>query len=70
MGEVRKFSLGDKPAYYFAARWSPDSKKISYLDCHSHIWYIDLEQKKPVLVDTDYYPSDQDLRAEWSPESN
>jgi len=69
MGEVRKFSLGEKPAFYSSARWSPDSKKISYLDCHSHIWYIDLEQKKPVLVDTDYYPSDQDLRGDWSPDS-
>lgn len=71
MGEVRKFSLGDKPAFYYAPRWSPDSKKIAYVDCHTGIWYIDLEQKKPVLVDKDYYFPDSptDLAPVWSPDS-
>ena len=69
MGEVRKLALGDKPSFYYSARWSPDSKKIAYIDCHAHIWTIDLEQKKPVLVDTDYYPTGDDLAAVWSPDS-
>jgi tricorn protease len=70
MGEARKFSLGDKPAFYYAPRWSPDSKKISYIDNHLGVWYIDLEQKKPVLVDKDYSdPSEQDLAPVWSPDS-
>jgi tricorn protease len=69
LGEVTKIELGDKPSFYYAPRWSPDSKKIAYLDCHLHIWYIDLAQKKPVLVDTDYYPSDRDHVPAWSPDS-
>ncbi len=69
MGEVRKFSLSDKPAFYYAPRWSPDCKKIAYMDNHATIWYIDLEQKKPVMVDRDYYSSDTDLAAVWSPDS-
>ncbi len=70
MGEVRKFSLGEKPAFYYEPRWSPDSKKIAYVDCHIGIWYIDLETKKPVLVDKDYYQSDPgDLAPVWSPDS-
>ncbi|MGA2327611.1 MAG: PDZ domain-containing protein [Bryobacteraceae bacterium] len=69
MGEVGKIGLGEKPAFYFALRWSPDSKKIAYLDNHLGLWYIDLEQKKPVLVDKDYYESDPDLAPAWSPDS-
>ena len=71
MGEVRKFSLGERPAFYYAPRWSPDSSKIAYVDCHTGIWYIDLEQKKPVLVDKDYYFPDAytDPVPAWSPDS-
>ncbi len=69
MGEVKKFSLGGTPAFYFAPRWSPDSKKIAYIDNHLGIWYLDLETKKPVLVDHDYYPSDRELAPVWSPDS-
>ena len=53
-GEVKKIPLGDK-AFYSNARWSPDSKKIAYLDNHDHLFYVDLAAKKPVLVETDYY---------------
>ena len=69
MGEVKKVSLGEKPAFYFAPRWSPDSKKIAYLDNHLGVWYVDLETKKPVLVDKDYRMSDRDISPAWSPDS-
>jgi tricorn protease len=69
MGEVTKIALGEKPAFYFAPRWSPDSKKIAYLDNHLNIWYIDIAQRKPVLVDTDYYSSERDHVPSWSPDS-
>src|SRR5579872_1313481 len=69
LGEVRKIVLGDKPAFYFAPRWSPDSKKIAYLDNHLGVWYVDLEQKKPVRVDRDYYYSLGGIVPAWSPDS-
>ena len=69
LGTIKKISLGDKPAFYLAPVWSPDSKKIAYLDNHSNLWYIDVEEKKPVLVDKDYYMSDRDMAAAWSPDS-
>ena len=69
LGEVTKIGLGDKPAFYLAPRWSPDSKKIAYLDNHLNIWYVDLAQKKPVLVDTDYYASGREHAPSWSPDS-
>ena len=69
MGEVKKVNLGEKPAFYFAPHWSPDSKNIAYLDNHLGVWYIDLETKKPVLVDKDYRMSDRDIAPAWSPDS-
>lgn len=30
LGEVKKISLGEKPAFYSAPRWSPDSKWLAY----------------------------------------
>ncbi len=68
-GAVRKLPLGAK-AFYSTPRWSPDSKKIAYLDNHNHLYYIDLEEKKPVLVETDYYFSNTGLAPVWSPDSN
>jgi tricorn protease len=67
-GEVNKIPLGDK-AFYSNPRWSPDSKKIAYLDNHSHLFYVDVEQKKPVLVETDYYYNGSGLAPSWSPDS-
>jgi len=68
MGDVTKVKLGDKPAFYYSPQWSPDSKKIAYTDNHLHLWYLDLEQKKPVLVDTDTYEGGT-LAPSWSPDS-
>ena len=68
LGEVKKFDLGESPAFYFAPSWSPDSKKIAYLDNRLGVWYIDLDQGKPLPVDKDYYASDRDLTPAWSPD--
>ncbi len=69
LGEVTRINLGDKPSFYMAPRWSPDSQKIAYLDNHGDIWYVDLAQKKRVLVDSDYYASSRDHAPSWSPDS-
>ena len=68
LGKVKKFNLGESPAFYFAPSWSPDSKKIAYLDNWLGVWYIDLDQGKPLPVDKDYYASDRDLTPAWSPD--
>ena len=65
-GDVTKIPLGK--AFYSTPRWSPDSKKIAYLDNHDHLFYLDLAAKKPILVDTDYYPGNG-LATDWSPDS-
>jgi tricorn protease len=70
-GTVTKIALvekpGQKPSYYSDLSWSPDSKKIAYGDAHLGLWYIDVEAKKPVRVDTARYSGG--LVPAWSPDS-
>lgn len=66
-GEVVKIPLGE-PAYYASPRWSPDGKKIAYTDSRLTLWYVDLEERKPVKVDHDLYYPGGDLHPVWSPD--
>lgn len=68
-GPVTKIALGDSPAFYAALHWSPDSKKISYVDNHHVLWYIDLTDKKPIRVDKDYLWTNFQIDGVWSPDS-
>ncbi|MBI4873201.1 MAG: PD40 domain-containing protein [Acidobacteria bacterium] len=70
LGEVRKIGLGNPPAFFYRPLWSPDSKKILYTDNRLNIWYLDLEKREPVKVDTDVYDDpDRGLDPVWSPDS-
>ena len=65
--EIRITSDGSLTRYRYSPTWSPDSKKIAYSDKKLQLWYVDIEKKQPVLVDTAEYPSR--LSASWSPDS-
>jgi tricorn protease len=69
-GEVRKINLGSLPTFYYSPTWSPDSKKIGYTDKRLNYWYVDLDKKTPVTVDTDMYTDPaHSLQMVWSPDS-
>lgn len=69
-GEVRQFTLGSPPSYYYSLRWSPDSTKIGYTDKKLNYWYLDLKEKTSVLVATDnFVPQKDPLQFAWSPDS-
>jgi tricorn protease len=70
MEPARSIRLEERPTFYMAPRWSPDSKKIAYADAHLQIWYVDIDQKKPVRVDKDRYFGAVGQRVPtWSPDS-
>ncbi|HYL78913.1 MAG TPA: PDZ domain-containing protein, partial [Bryobacteraceae bacterium] len=70
MGPVTKIAMPE-PGFYRNPRWSPDSKKIAFGDSHMRIWYVDVESKKPVLVDKERYwdPFGDEWAPVWSPDS-
>lgn len=58
----------DGGAYRFGLDWSPDSKKLMYTDKKLRLWYVDIDEKKPVLVETAEY-ANAFQGANWSPDS-
>lgn len=70
LGPVTRIALGTPPAFFYGPEWSPDNKKIAYTDNRLQVWYIDLEKKQPVRIDSDTYQSPfRDLNPVWSPDS-
>ncbi len=71
IGDVTKIALGDSPGFFSSPVWSPDSKKIAYNDNHLNLWYLDVEKKKSVKVDTNPIGVQNGvLNPSWSPDSN
>jgi tricorn protease len=65
-GEETRITTDGK-IYRFGPTWSPDSKKLVYWDKANQLWYVSLDDKKPVIVDTSEYGPIAD--ATWSPDS-
>ncbi|MBN8730424.1 MAG: PD40 domain-containing protein [Acidobacteria bacterium] len=66
--KLNKIRLADRPVFYQSPVWSPDSRRIAYVDNHLGLWYVDVEQKRPVLVDRDLYQWETSLAPSWSPD--
>jgi tricorn protease len=57
----------DGTVFRLAPIWSPDSKKLLYADKSLRLFYVDIDTKKPVLIDQGHY---SDLNEYvWSPDS-
>jgi tricorn protease len=68
LGPVTKIDLGKPSTFFYAPTWSPDSKKITYFDKRLNLWYVDVEKKTPVHVDTDLFDGPS-FSTVWSPDS-
>jgi tricorn protease len=71
MGEVQHINLGNPPSFFYSPTWSPDSKKIAYSDKRLNLWYVDLDNPQPKLVDTDYFGGfgPTQLSQTWAPDN-
>ena len=58
----------DGGIYRYGPVWSPDNKKLLYWDKAHQLWYVDIGDKKPVLVDKGDYGDLAD--GGWSPDSH
>ena len=57
----------DGNMYRYGPTWSPDSKKLLYWDKLHRLWWIGIDEKKPVKIDEGDYADISD--ASWSPDS-
>lgn len=46
--------------------WSPDSRKLAFADKDARLWYVNVDEKKPVLIDQGKYDDITDYN--WSPD--
>jgi tricorn protease len=71
--EKTNIPLGEplgKTSFFYSPTWSPDSQKIVFTDKSLHLYYIVLETKEIVHVDTDTYDHpERSLNPAWSPDS-
>jgi tricorn protease len=75
LGKEQPITSGYK-GFKFAPAWSPDSKKIAWSDKDLAVWYVDISDKKPVLIErpTSVGAYHKDVYGEitdyaWSPDS-
>ena len=70
LGPVRRIALGQPPSFFYAPRWSPDSRRLAFTDKRLNLWMVDLENPVPVKVDQDRYDAPTSrLEPAWSPDS-
>ena len=58
----------DGTVHRLPVTWSPDSKKLLFADKSLRLYYVDVSNKKPVLIDQGHYADLTDYN--WSPDSN
>ena len=70
MGEPRRINLGQPPSFFYSPQWSPDSHKIAYADKRLNLWYVDVNEGKPIKVDTNLFEvPEHSMDPQWSPDS-
>jgi len=70
LGPVRKVDLGLPPSFFYAPRWSPDSKRIALTDKRMSLWVVDVSKGTKEKVDSDLFDTPlSNLDPAWSADS-
>lgn len=70
VGEKKALDPGQGLAFYSALSWSPDSKKLAYVDHRAKVWVSDVETGKATLIDqAPLLPVTYNIAPVWSPDS-
>jgi tricorn protease len=67
MGQEQRITFSGK-VYRLPPLWSPDNKKLVFADKDVRLWYVDIDEKKPIEIDQGHYLDITDYN--WSPDSN
>ena len=67
-GDTEAISLGD-PTFYHYVQWSPDGDKLVYTDKRLNLWWMDVDHRRPLRVDSDTFDEPvRSLDPAWSPD--
>ncbi|HET7113003.1 MAG TPA: S41 family peptidase [Pyrinomonadaceae bacterium] len=66
---VRKIRIEQKPSFYWALVWSPDSRKLSFPDRRLGLWMVDVAAETAVKVDNSPYSAQESWTPNFSPDS-
>lgn len=69
-GVPRRIDIEPHPSLYKNPIWSPDSKKIAFLDKRLALWIADVESGATRKLDHDTYYLPSDMTPAWSPDSS
>jgi tricorn protease len=71
LSELKKFGFGKPFTFYYSPTWSPDSKKLTFSDKRLNLWYMNIDEGKPVLINTNPYDGGPGtgFTPMWSPDS-
>ena len=67
LGQEQRITVDGK-MFRLPPLWSPDSKKLLFGDKEAHLYYVDVRERQPVLIDQGKYFDLTDYN--WSPDSN
>jgi tricorn protease len=62
--------IESKPTFYLDLTWSPDSRKLLFSDKRLNLWYVDVAERKPQMIDTSIHADQHSFQAVWSMDSS
>jgi tricorn protease len=66
---VKKIRIEQKPSFYWALVWSPDSRKLSFPDRRLGLWLVDVATETALKVDSSPYSAQESWTPNFSPDS-